>query len=75
MEEDLETKIAKQGICVIPNQVICCYYEDKKVHSVAIDLKEDEHIVVSFEKGYVIVRTETETKFVCKGKVFISLWK
>ena len=70
-----ENELVLPSITTQINQVICCYYEDKKVHSVAIDLKEDEHIGVSFEKGCVIVKTETETKFVCKGKVFISLWK
>ena len=72
MEKDLDLA---QQIISMPNQMICCYYEDKKVHSVGIDLEKDEHIKVTFEKGYVVVSTETETKFVCKGKAFISLWK
>lgn len=62
-------------IITMPNQIICTYWEDKKIHSVGIDIDKDEHITVVFEKGYVVVRTEKETKFVCKGKLFISLWK
>ena len=75
MEKDtLELTTAKQ-ILEMPNQVICTYYEDKKVRSVGIDIERNEQIGVYFEKGYVIVKTQTETKFVCKGKAFISLWK
>lgn len=62
-------------ILEMPNQMICTYWEDKKIHSVGIDIDKDEHITVSFEKGYVVVKTEKETKFVCKGKSFISLWR
>ena len=62
-------------ILEMPNQMICTYWEDKKIHSVGIDIDKDEHIMVSFEKGYVVVKTEKETKFVCKGKSFISLWR
>ena len=57
------------------NKVVCTYYEDKKPTTVYIDLTDEEHTTVVFEKGYVIVRTEVETKFVCKGKSFISLWR
>lgn len=70
MNEDLA-----QQLIELKDQVVCTYYEDKKVHSVAIDLKKDESIGVEFEKGYVIVRTQYEVKFVCKGKLFISLWR
>lgn len=73
MDNELE-QIA-QRIIEMPNQVICTFYEDDKVHCVAIDIEKDEHIKVEFDKGYVIVSTESETKFVCKGKSFISLWK
>ena len=51
------------------------FYEDNKVHSVCIDIDKNEQIGVCFEKGYVVVRTQTEVKFVCKGKAFISLWR
>ena len=64
-----------QQILEMPEQVICTFYEDKKVHSVGINLKKDESIGVFFEKGYVVVRTQYETKFVCKGNLFISLWR
>lgn len=70
MKKDIGTQILE-----LPDQVICSYWEDKKVHSVAINLDRNEHITVCFEKGYVIVRTENETKFVCKGNLFISLWR
>ena len=70
----MERDIGKQ-LLEMPSQVICSYYEDKKVHTVAIDINKNESIGVFFEKGYVIVRTERETKFVCKGKLFISLWR
>ena len=66
--------VAKQ-VLEMPNQVICTFYEDKKVRAVCIDIEKNEHISVWFEKGYVIVKTQTEVKFVCKGKAFISLWK
>ena len=64
-----------QQILEMPSQIICSYYEDKKVCRVGINIGKDEHIGVVFEKGYVIVRTEMETKFVCKGNLFISLWR
>lgn len=70
----MEKDIAKQ-ILEMPNQVICTFYEDEKVCSVGIDIEKNEQIGVSFEKGYVVVRTQTEVKFVCKGKDFISLWR
>lgn len=74
MEKDTLELAAKQ-VLEMPSQVICTFYEDKKVRSVGIDIDRDEQIGVCFEKGYVIVRTQTEVKFVCKGKAFISLWK
>lgn len=40
-------------ILTMPNQVVCTYWEDKKIHSVGIDIDKDEHITVVFEKGYV----------------------
>lgn len=64
-----------QKIVEMPNQLICAYWEDKKIHTIGIDIDKNEHITVLFDKGYVVVKTETETKFVCKGKLFISLWK
>lgn len=70
MEKDIG-----QQLLEMPSRVICTYYEDKKVRSVGIDIDRNEHITVCFEKGYVIVRTENETKFVCKGNLFISLWR
>ena len=73
MEKD--TLELAQQILTMPNQVICTFYQDKKVCTVGIDIDRNEQIGVCFEKGYVIVRTQTETKFVCKGKAFISLWK
>lgn len=58
----------------MPRQLICTFWEDNKIRKVAIDLDKDDHILVSFEKGYVVVSNGKETKFVCKGKDFISLW-
>jgi len=72
--DNMEKDIGRQML-ELPEQAICTYYEDKKVRSVAINLDRNEHITVCFEKGYVVVRTENETKFVCKGKLFISLWR
>lgn len=60
---------------MVGNQFVATYHNGKQLCEVAVSLKEDEVICVSFEKGYVIVRTQNETKFVCKGKAFISLWK
>lgn len=68
-KEDLANSIIQ-----MPRQVICTYWKDKEIHTIGIDIGKDEHITVLFEKGYVIVKTEKETKFVCKGKAFISLW-
>lgn len=64
-----------QQILELKDRVICTYYEDKKVQSVVVDLEKDEKIGVEFVKGYVIVRTQYEVKFVCKGNLFISLWR
>lgn len=61
-------------IVAMPRQLICTYWEDKKINKVAIDIDKDDHILVTFEKGYVVVTNGKETKFVCKGKDFISLW-
>lgn len=74
MEKDT-LELAAKRVLEMPNQVICTFYEDKKVCSVGIDIDRNEQIGVCFEKGYVIVRTQYETKFVCKGKDFICLWK
>ena len=63
-----------QKIIEMPNQLICTYWENDKIVKVAIDLDKDDHIAVFFEKGYVVVSNGKETKFVCKGKDFISLW-
>lgn len=71
--EDKELNVPNQ-ILEMPRQLVCSYWEDKKVHTVAIDLDKDDHILVSFEKGYVVVANGKETKFVCKGRDFISLW-
>ena len=70
----MENEFAHQ-LLELPEQVVCTYYEDKKVRSVCVDLEKGEHITVEFEKGYVVVKTEAETKFVCKGSLFISLWR
>ena len=70
----MENEVVQQ-LLELPEQAVCTYYEDKKVRSVGVDLKKGEHIMVEFEKGYVVVKTETETKFVCKGSLFISLWR
>lgn len=61
-------------LIAMPRQLICTFWEDKKIYKVAIDLDKDDHILVSFEKGYVVVSNGKETKFVCKGRDFISLW-
>lgn len=60
---------------MVGNQFVATYHNGKQLCEVAVSLKEDEAICVMFEKGYVVVRTQNETKFVCKGKAFISLWK
>ena len=57
------------------NKLVCTYYEEKKPTMVYIDLNPEDSIGVEFEKGYVIVRTQFETKFVCKGNLFISMWR
>ena len=74
MEKDTSLELAAIPITTMPKQVICTFYVDKKVETVCIDIDKNEQIGVCFEKGYVIVRTQNETKFVCKGKAFISLW-
>ena len=71
--EDKELELANQ-IISMPRQIICTYWEDKKINKVAIDIEKDDHVLVTFEKGYVVVTNGKETKFVCKGKAFISLW-
>ena len=71
--EDKELELANQ-IISMPRQIICTYWEDKKINKVAIDIEKDDHILVTFDKGYVVVTNGKETKFVCKGKAFISLW-
>ena len=60
---------------MVGNQFVATFHNGKQLCDVCVSLKEDEAICVSFEKGYVVVRTQNETKFVCKGKTFISLWK
>ena len=60
---------------MVGNQFVATYHNGKQLCDVYVSLREDEAICVSFEKGYVIVKTQNETKFVCKGKAFISLWK
>ena len=74
VDETLEKIRQTKQIITTLNHVICNFYVDEKVHSVCIDIKENEQIDVCFEKDYVVVRTQTEVKFVCKGKAFISLW-
>ena len=74
MEKDTLDLTAQQ-LLEMPNQVICTFYQDKKVCTVCIDIDRNEQIGVCFEKGYVVVRTQSEVKFVCKGKAFISLWR
>ena len=59
----------------LPYQIVCTYHDGKRINAVAVDIQEGEHIAVEFTKGYVVVKTENETKFVCKGKSFISLWR
>lgn len=71
--KDKELDLANQ-IISMPRQIICTYWEDKKISKVAIDIEKDDHILVTFDKGYVVVTNGKETKFVCKGKAFISLW-
>lgn len=75
MENTLDKINNKIKILNTQNQIVCTFYEDNKVHSVCIDIDKNEQIGVCFEKGYVVVRTQTEVKFVCKGKAFISLWR
>lgn len=71
----LREKMAGTPIVVQPRQLVCSYYEENGgTTSVCIDLDKDDHILVTFEKGYVVVSNGKETKFVCKGKAFISLW-
>ena len=59
----------------LKNSIIATYHNGKELCSVCINLEEEDAIGVFFEKGYVVVRTQNETKFVCKGKAFVSLWK
>ena len=70
MEETITNAPIMKG-----NQFVATYYNGKQMCEVYVSLREDEAICVNFEKGYVVVSTQYETKFVCKGKVFISLWK
>lgn len=70
----MEELLSKAPI-MVGNQFIATYHNGKQLCDVIVELKQDEAICVSFEKGYVIVSTQYETKFVCKGKAFISLWK
>ena len=67
--EDLAEKVSTM------KSLICTYYVDGKPTSIVIDLNPEDSIGVEFEKGYVIVRTQFETKFVCKGNLFISMWR
>ena len=60
---------------MVSNQFVATYHNGKQICEVAVSLRDDEAICVSFEKGYVVVQTQFETKFICKGKAFISLWK
>ena len=60
---------------MVGNELVVMFHDGKRVCENHIALREDEAIGVSFEKGYVVVITQYETKFVCKGKAFISLWK
>lgn len=62
-------------ITPLQGSLICTYYVDKKPTTVCINLNPEDSIGVEFEKGYVIVRTQFETKFVCKGNLFISMWR
>ena len=76
MTNDTLDKIRqKTQLQVMRDYVVCTFYQDNKVCSVCVNIKENEQIGICFEKGYVIVRTQTEVKFVCKGKAFISLWR
>lgn len=61
-------------ITTMPRQVLCTFREDGRIRKCAIDLDRNDHILVSFEKGFVVVSNGKETKFVCKEKDFISLW-
>ena len=70
----MEDFTKNQPIMVL-NQFVATYHNGKQLCEVCISLEESEAICVYFEKGYVVVRTQYETKFVCKGKEFISLWK
>ena len=73
IEKDLE-KMRSEPI-ILPDQIIATYHNGKQICEVHISIRNDENIGVFFEKGYVVVRTQNETKFVCKGKAFISLWR
>ena len=77
MEKEEKEKNLLDSLSVVPikGSVICTYYVDKKPTTVCIDLNPEDSIGVEFEKGYVIVRTQFETKFVCKGNLFISMWR
>lgn len=72
---ELDDLVLRTPLNVNTNEMVVVYYQDGKVSVVYISLKEDENIGVLLEKGYVIARTQYETKFVCKGKDFICLWK
>lgn len=64
-----------QAPIMVGNQFVATYHNGKQICEVFVSLKADETICVSFEKGCVVVSTQYETKFVCKGKEFVSLWK
>lgn len=68
-------EMVKGAILPIPNELIATYHNGKQICEVHIILKDGEAVGVSFEKGYVVIMTQYETKFVCKGKEFISVWK
>lgn len=80
MEKEEKEKNLLDSLSVVPitplqGSVICTYYEGKEIRKVRVDLNPEDSIGVEFEKGYVIVRTQFETKFVCKGNLFISMWR
>lgn len=74
-EEKEKNLLDSLSVVPIKESVVCTYYEGKEIRKVRVDLNPEDSIGVEFEKGYVIVRTQFETKFVCKGNLFISMWR
>lgn len=63
-----------QQILEMPHQLTITFIACERPEQVSIDIKKDECLNVVFENGFVIVKTEKETKFMCREKDFLCLW-